>query len=293
MIVKSNYQLKTFIKKLTNNELKKNPSIGNSLFITVQSGRQKNDCNLIDSIKSISIHLRYTSCMTDKRTSVLIGKSSLYSHDGITIEDAIVEAIRLKKLNKSGLDPKQEIEKERQQNIDKAKNPQTKFQYFAELYLEKNKPLCITSGKQKQNIGWTQKHYKTQEGRLNNHITPVLGDKVITEISTGDLVRFCDNALKSGQHSWSTVDKFIAIINGAFMEARLDLNFNNPAINLRAYIQSELKVENSHPHINPFKEPTMFGQVISDIYKYTNASFSGILALRLAPHLFLRTYNFS
>lgn len=99
-----------------------------------------------------------------------------------SLADARLAHLNAAKTLKSGQNPKKV--KEAKQAETQAQNDT--FELVAKMWLDKNQE------------SWTQKTYRTNQGRLSNHVFPYLGSQPISEISPKDILRILQRIESKG-----------------------------------------------------------------------------------------------
>lgn len=281
-MITTDAELKSTINQIKNGELKNRQGVGDGLSI------------FINDAGDAEFRFRYTS-PTGKRVTMALGTYGAEDGGTISLADARAKALGYKAQIRQGKDPQVETTEEKSQAEESAK--EDTFDYYAQLYFAANAPELDKNGEHKigkngKPIGWGQDHYKTQTGRYINYIQPAFGNRNVADITPLDIHNFY--MLFCKEDLWQTLEKLNPIICGAFDRATLAYKiYASPAAGQLKMLaqQHKHKGEMSYIDIADKEQLPAFEEMIQAIFENTAGTFSTKYALKLAPHLFIRTGN--
>jgi len=201
--------------------------------------------------------LRYT--FQGKRGKIKIGTHP-YPETSLQLARKLASELRQKMAQ--GIDPKEQ------------KNEKVTFKEIALEWLEEQKPT------------WTSDNFSKVKRGLEKDAFPIIGHLHPKDIHEGHIADIMRATVKANRRSSS--EPLLSNIRRIFGKALIrKLTTRNPAqgFPLRDVIPPKPKVQ----HRAAITDPNQLGQLMYDISRWDSGAYSTVQALRLIPHIFLRT----
>jgi len=189
--------------------------------------------------------------------------------DGGSLIDARRWAEKQRELVLKGINPTLYARHEKARRV---ATQQHTFKAVTDEWLEHNKD------------SWSPRHYKKAEGIVRRVLRPTLGERLIGEIFSDEILAAVEVPQQQGKHE--TAHKALEFAKQIFNRASLrQLIQNDPTYPLKSTKVLKPVHSKKQPHL---KEPQEVAELLQKIRGYQARHFSVRFALRILPYLFTR-----
>ncbi len=221
----------------------------------------------VNSKQSKRWRLKYYFDGKEKRISLGI-------YPTVSLKSAREKREEIKQLLDKGINPSQQRQEKKVQEVQAQEELENTFARSATLYIEHLRP------------DRQEKYWNSVESAFKRLINPIIGDKNIHEVKAKDIIKVLNHIQNRG--TIETAHRLFAQISNVFKYAvSHGFTERNPCNDMdKSHILKKVQTQ----HYATITDNEQIGKLLYDINKYSGA-YTVRMALRFAPYVAIRPYN--